>query len=304
MVLTSAQLPRFYTYADVVAHYDKVKPYRSGGDRGNRPLGNRRYKSCQLHKIKTEEEGEFFSLELYGYSVIKWFPNDIVHFSLCGWDTVSTRQFMLASTPYDVKHDRGVTYLMIGKQAYPFESGQATLKVDMRSNKVLNPAQEYTYKLDHKKFKQVKDKYGDFREYIGNMGKILTAINESELIGIGNEGTMQRVSMPTQGYARERKSVTTMFVSQYLESIEEAQKAQDLEHYYRLFLRLGVSCLSYHYHLKAYVRSLWDKDLEIATPMLKYFDELLKYVHRDEVFKVIAVPIGSKVSNVNRKYFN
>jgi len=302
MNISSAALPRFHKYADLETKYNAIAPLRSGRERGKKPLGNRRYKYCQIHK---HDETGAFTLELHNSPVITWFPNDIVHFSMCGWDTTSTRQFMAALTPYDVLHDRGISYLCIGAKAtYPFENAQTVLEVDINTDTVLNPTQEFSYAVDRKKMKEVKQRYADFREYLANMGKILTAIKESEVEAVGGNDRIKKLVIPAPQHVRYYgMNKAKDELAQFLTTVREAQEKQDLEAYYRLFVQVGVSCLYYHYLLKAYIRAWREDSVEIGEPMLYFFDEVLKHNHKEEIFIKKEVPIGKKVSNENRKYF-
>jgi hypothetical protein len=312
MNLNSANLPRLFTYEQAIKHYQDVVPFRSGRDKGKRPLGNRRYRYCQIERI--EETGAII-LTMYGSDVVTMYPNGEVHVSLCNYDTIGTRQFILATTPYDIQHIRGTTYLGVKDKWYAFDTAQHTLEV--RDGEVLNPSQQLTYKINRAAMKELHNKYKSFKEYVASMGKVLTAITDAELLegmqngsvpthdSVGRYKELSRIMLPTararyyHGQTKPRDQVAA-----FLSNVLAAQETEDLEKYRDLFLLLGASSLYYNSYLNAYVKG-WGPQSEeaIGEPMLKFFDEMIKHHYREEVFVKVEVPIGEKCSNVNRQYF-
>jgi hypothetical protein len=314
MNVNSANLPRFFTYAEAKEYHDEVMPYRSGGDKGLRPLGSRRYNYCQ---ISHDAETGAVSLTLYGSHVVVWSPNGEVYISLCRYDTIGTRQFIDAVSPCKTKYDRGVTYLhVIGKEGwYPFADSETPIAI--KDGEVMNPVRTHAYKLNRVAMKSKRKEFGAFLEYVKNMGKILTGIKDEEVNAVAQQlpeelvetqqtyGKMVlKVYLPSQnGYrVTRRNDICKVF----LQAVKQAQDPEDLEKFYALFVQLGVSCLNHNSRLNAFIKSWrWDtQEAEIGSTMLAYFDEIIKYVYNEEVFNKVEVPIGVAVSNSNRKYFN
>jgi len=315
MNLNSANLPRLFTYEQAIQHYYDVVPYRSGHKKFGRPLGNRRYTYCQIAK---NEETNAIALQLYGSDVVTFYPNGEVHVSLCKYDTIGTRQFIFATTPYNTSHIRGTTYLNVGEGWYAFADDETPLVI--YDNKVKNPTQQLIYKVNRAAMKDLHKKYGAFREYVGTMGKILTAITDAEVIEAAKSGripsdpthtgilqrSVTRILLPaakSRYYHGHRKPRET--VAAFLTEVCKAQEADDLERYRDLFLHLGSSCLRYNSFAHAFTVG-WRPDDEIALgpQMLMFFDEMLKHHYREEVFVKTEVPIGVKVNNANSKYFD
>jgi hypothetical protein len=285
-------------------------PFRSGSEKGKKPLGrNRRYKVLQIEKI---DETGAVCLVMCNSDVVTFFPNGEVHVSLCKWDTIGTRQFIQATSPYDVEHIRGVTYLKTENGAFAFSDAESPLI--LKDHKVLNPTQQIAYHIDRKAFVRAQESYRGFMEYVKNMGTVLTGINESELrdaaMPIMTDSwtkTQQfiRILLPTQrsvyyhGRSRPRESI-----AEFLEATRKATEADNLHDYHKLFLQLGVSSLYYNSYLHAYITRWGAKDEPIGSVMLEFFKEMIKHHHREEVFAKKEVPIGEKCSNVNHKYFN
>ena len=311
MNLSSAGLPTVESHAKAKEIYEGIVPYRSGGDKGKRPLGNRRYNYCQIEHYA---ETDAVALQMFGSDVVTWFPNGEVHVSLCKYDTIGTRQFIWATTPYDIKHERGETYLQVAGGWYAFADSETPLIV--KNNVVVNPTQTYTYKPRRDVMKSLQKRYGGFREYVKTMGLITNAITDKDVEDVAHlmpretvthMNNLKRITRLVLPVARNRYYHGTIKprenLAAFLQDVEKAQEAEDLEAYYAMFVRLGVSSLYYHSYQHAYVAAWADKDSPIGKVMLAYFDEILKHMYREKVFTRVEVPIGTKVSNVNRKYF-
>ena len=316
MNVNSANLQRFFTYAEAKKYHDEVMPYRSGSDKGKRPLGSRRYNYCQIYQ---DEETGVISLTLYGSHIVVWSPNGEVFISLCRYDAVSTRQFIDAVSPCKTKYDRGVTYLqVIGKEGwYPFADSESPIIIE--DGEVLNPVQTHAYRLNRVAMKSKRKEFGAFLEYVKNMGKILTGIKDEEVNAVAQQlpdefveiqqvygRMMLKVYLPSQS----RHVITSRrgnLCMEFLRAVKQAQDTEDLEKFYHYFVQLGVSCLNRNSRLNAFIKS-WgyytDEEVEIGSTMLAYFDEILKHIYNEEVFTKVEVPIGVAVSNANRKYFN
>lgn len=299
MMLSSANLPRFYNYEQALKHYESVVPYRSGHAKGQRPLGNRKYQSCMIRKTETDA----IALDLYQSGVVYIKPNDEFHISLCRYDTVSTRQFIYATTPFNIKHERGVTYLGVRDGWYQFKDSDTTLIV--HEHKVLNPAPQKTYKVNRSALKDLHKKYGGFREYVKCMGTVMAGIDDKEVVAYAQRrgAKMQRLILPASSHwwPQEARNPESEGIT-FLEEVEEAQVSNNLEKFYDLYLKLGVSSLFFNGYLKSWIPTSNDGK-QIATPMLKFFDELLKSFYKESVFIEIDVPLGQACSNINRKYF-
>lgn len=301
MNVHSACLERIHNYQQAKAFYESVVPYRSGSDKGKRPLGRRRYNYCQIHQY---DETNAIALRLYGSDVVTIFPNDEFQISLCKWDTVSTRQFISACTPFAVKYDRGTTFLQVEGGWYPFKNSEEPLIV--RDYKVIDPTPQIVHKLNRAAMRDIHKRYGAFREYVANMGKLLVGIQETELtaaFGTAIERRNMHLALPSPSSRYFYGVVKPVeHLKDFLHQVEVAQANDDLEKFYALFLRLGVSTLRYNSFVKTYVAG-WSDDVAIGGPMLKYFDEILKHIYKEDLFVVKEVPIGEVKANTNRKYF-
>ena len=264
MNVNSANLQRFFTYAEAKKYHDEVMPYRSGSDKGKRPLGSRRYNYCQIYQ---DEETGVISLTLYGSHIVVWSPNGEVSISLCRYDTIGTRQFIDAVSPCKTKHDRGVTYLqVIGQEGwYPFADSETPIAI--KDGEVMNPVQTHAYRLDRVAMKSKRKEFGAFLEYVKNMGKILTGIKDEEVNAVAQQlpdefveiqqvygRMMLKVYLPSQS----RHVITSRrgnLCMEFLRAVKQAQDTEDLEKFYHYFVQLGVSCLNRNSRLNAFIKS-------------------------------------------------
>lgn len=308
MQLRSVGLPTLHNYAEALARLENTVAFRSGSYKGRFPLGdNRRYKYCTIAK----QYDDSVALQLYDSNVVTFYPNGEIHISLCKYDTVATRQFLWGTLPYDIKHDRGTTYLIINGEWYAFPSADTTLII--KDNVILNAVQEKTYKLNRAVMKDKRSLYQSFLEYVNNMGRIQTGITQSEaavavacLIDyqVPNSGRINPIVLPralSRYYRGGEKPIAMM--ERFLADVKAAQESNNLDKFYNYFILLGISALRFNYYMKAYVPSYTDDvEVSISKQMLEFFDEILKFVYSKEVFTSKDVPIGVKVSNKNRKY--
>ena len=304
MQVSSAGLKVFHTYEQVLSHYESVVPYRSGSEKGKRPLGsNRRYLNLLIDKYT---ETNAVALSLYGKDIVTFFPSGRIEVCLGGYDSVSTRQFITAVTPWSCETHRGTTYLRMASGHFAFPNPHYSLIID--DYVVLNPQQEIVYRLNRKALNVVRDKYAPFREYVQNMGSITNCItmeefNEAKVTDEwdNHEARVQRINLPTASvryYHGVAKPVEQML--SFIGRVEQSCKNDDLQGLYHAYLLLGISALDFTY----FDNTFRYKGEPIAKQCLEFFDELLKYVHRDTLFTKEVLPLGKKSSNDNRKYFN
>lgn len=314
MQVSSAGVPRILDYAQALEHFNQVVPYRSGSQKGLKPLGsNRRYKYLNIAKGQNDE----IHLRLVESNVVTFYSDGHIVISLCKWDTISTRQFIAATTPFRVTHEKGRTYLHIEGKWYAFADAVTPIVVQPDGT-VRDPIQESIYRLNAKAMKCKREEYFGFREYVKNMGNVLVGIKDTEIVPVAErhkstfaefnmlrEVRLRRVELPYPTGMRGKREGLIKYLNLFLSHVKKAQETEDLQGYYDMFVLLGASSLNYSSSLNAFVAgSHWAPDsVEIGPKMLEFFDEIIKHIHREEVFDKIEVPVGKKVSNNNRKYF-
>lgn len=306
MQVSSAGLKVIHSYDQALSHYESVVPYRSGNDKGKRPLGsNRRYTSLQIDKYL---ETNAVVLSLYGKDIVTFFPSGRIEVCLGGYHSVSTRQFITAVTPWSCEIHKGTTYLVTAAGHYVFPNSQYALILE--DSVVLNPQQEVIYLLNRKALNVIRDKYAPFREYVKSMGSITERITGEEFSEAkipdgwhNRDGKLQRLNLPTASVRYYHGTAKPLeLIHAFVGLVADASNNNDLEEMYQAYMLLGVSALDWNYYDDSFRTR--DRTSPIGKQCLEYFDEILKYVHRDTIFTKDVLPLGKKSSNDNRKYFN
>jgi len=319
MQVSSACIPKIMNYAEALEHFNQVMPYRSGSQKGIKPLGsNRRYKYLSIAKGQNDE----IYLQFVKSNIVTFHSDGYIVVSLCKWDTVGTRQFVAAATPFGVTHERGQTYLRIGDKWYAFADSDTPIIVQPDGT-VRDPIHESIYRLNAKAIKSKRAEYSGFIEYVKNMGNVLVGIKDTEIAPVAErhrstfaefntlrEIRLRRMELPYPFGGERKREGFLKYMNLFLSHVKKAQETEDLQGYYDMFVLLGASSLNYSPSLNSFIKSNpWrypsdiSDDVEIGSRMLEFFDEIIKHIHREEVFDKIVVPVGKKVSNHNRKYF-
>lgn len=310
MLMSSVQVPTLRSYAHALEHYEKAIPYKKGDLKGKKPIGrNRRYKACLIEKI---EGTEVVVATLYGAHVVSFYPNGEVHVSLGKYDSQSTRGFIESVTGFRCYAKTNSTYLCVGEKAYAFHDSETPLIV--KDKEVQNAKQEKTYKLDRKAIAAKRQEYAPFLDYVKGMGGVMEVIPATEVERMletynsyGGASKPKQLILPSMGarYMHGRENLLEQ-LRLFLLDIKEACVADNLEQMCVQFYRLGVSALRYDYYKQGY-RAEYIADASyapISKPMVEFFDEVLKFVFKGELFVEELAPIGSSKSNANRRYFS
>lgn len=300
MQVSSTGIRQMTDYYDALQRYNEAVPFKRGRKKGQRPIGtNRRY---HWLTIAMDEETKIIHAELYGTTLVSFTPTGEIHIGLGGYDSVSTRQFIGAVTPWTCYSERGETYLGMASGQFVFADGVTPLVI--KDGVVTNPTRERMYSLKRKEMQGLRARYEPFLSYVKNMSLISECITHqdvyvaAETFGIPE---LYRLSLPRAGSMYSTKVNPRRELIQYLEWVKEAQANDDLRKMHALFVVLGVSALEYSYYHKTYRATIVEG---MGTQMTDFIDEILKYVYRDELFSCSDVEVGKRVTNANRKYFN
>ena len=160
---TVQRVPRVHNYADALKIHDKTKPLR-GRAIEIRPLGNRR--DADTYHIR--KHGDAIELVLYKTPVITFEPNNEVVLFVDSYNTVATHQFIHQVLNIPASGVRRTTVLTIGNNKYTLaDKDKLRLRRDEGGNWcVLNPTQQWTWRLDRKAVTNVRSKYGEFYKYL------------------------------------------------------------------------------------------------------------------------------------------
>jgi hypothetical protein len=152
-------------YARALKLHDDTKPLR-GRSPEIRPLGNRR--DADTYSIR--KNGDAVELVLYKTPVITFEPNGEVVLFVDSYNSVSTHQFISWVLGISAGGVRRTTVLTINNSKYTL-AGQDKLRLRKEGKEdgnwcVLNPTQQWSWRLDRKAVTNVRSKYGEFYKYL------------------------------------------------------------------------------------------------------------------------------------------
>jgi len=160
---TVQRVPRIHDYAQALRIHDTIKPLR-GRSPEIKPLGDRR--DADTYHIRMN--GEAVELVLYKTPVITFMPDGEVVLFVDSYNTVATHQFIQQVLGVSVWGVRRTTVLTINNSKYTLAAkDKLRLRKDVSGNwQVLNPAQQWTWRLDRKAVTNVRAQYGEFYKYL------------------------------------------------------------------------------------------------------------------------------------------
>jgi hypothetical protein len=174
---TVQRVPRVHSYAEALRIHSNTKPLRGRAEE-IRPLGNRR--DADTYWIR--KHGDAIELVLYKTPVITFEPDGDVVLFVDSYNSVSTHQFLSHVLGISAGGVRRTTVLTINNSKYTL-SGQEKLRLRMDEGgnwHVLNPTQQWSWRLDRKAVAEVRSKYGEFYKYLKGFVNLRTeSITES-----------------------------------------------------------------------------------------------------------------------------
>ena len=158
------RVPRIQDYAIALKAFNYIKPLR-GRSPEIKPLGNRR--DADTYHIR--KDGEAVELVLYKTPVITFMPDGEVVLFVDSYNTVATHQFIQQVLGIGASGVRRTTVLTINNSKYTLaDKDKLRLRKDEESGKwqVLNPSEQWTWRLDRKAVSNVRAQYGEFYKYL------------------------------------------------------------------------------------------------------------------------------------------
>jgi len=145
-----------------VEQTDTIKPLR-GRSPEIKPLGARR--DADTYHVRMN--GEAVELVLYRTPVITFMPNDEVVLFIDSYNTVATQQFISHVLGIGANGVRRTTVLTINNSKYTLANqDKLRLRRGDRGWEVLNPSQQWAWRLDRKAVTNVRAQYGEFYKYL------------------------------------------------------------------------------------------------------------------------------------------
>lgn len=256
------------TYADAVLHEAEVKPIR-GTD--TKPIGVRRNKHMNMRR-----EGEDIVCRLYQTDVVTYKPDGKIVIKLDGYTSDTTCGFisdLLGPAFYIFDHR---VWCRVKDGEFPLNNHGENVFV-RGENKWLrftNPAPNIVHKVNRAVANKVRKQYAGFKKYLEGMCKLrkcdkhLVAVSTQEVEDVFG---VKRPESLYFGRDYGMKDKTKQEVLRLLKSTEAADQ-------YKVFLWLCVG-----------IRTFMHWEYVHQYEVIKKFDDLIMYLHRDEVFNAEEV---------------
>jgi hypothetical protein len=299
----SEQIAPMHSYAGAVNHFNKVVPLKHGRLKGAKPLGAvRRYT-----RVLIRMDDDVVVCSLYNKDVVKYFPNGEIHVNLCKYNTNSTRDFIYYTTHMAATTTRGKPYLRVSDKSFLLpEDGPLVVK----DGQVINAQAQTVYRVNRKAMNEVRKRYAEFIEYCDTVGSLLDSVSGQDVQRAGaiiqddlfSESKLRQLIFADSWYGVSNGGRTTReYLTGMLEKITKAQAEKDYEQMSARLTQLAVSNMHFNWRTSNWVPRVSGEPVSLYARGT--LDEVLKYVHCDEVFKTVQIPIGEVSGTTNEKYF-
>jgi hypothetical protein len=299
--------PSLHNWMDAKAYHDSIKPVRTNGVR---PIGNRRKKEANIR-----EEADAIICRLYETDVVTYHKDGRIEVRLDGWVSQSTSAFISAALePVGVRHNR----LWITATASDTYTGgwlaldpnevNTFVRIGSGDLKFLNPVPTKTHIVNRKATNNVRRQYKPFLDYLKNVVKlrgdfegtsnkrVTCSVQEykdvfgtmTDFVGVANTAYPFPAHVPSKRYVPDMEPVEQLL------SLATSTKNED---HYHAFLWL-VRSAGYPL-VNDGVHAFWD----YSNHLVKHFNNLMLFKHRDECFDEVDTPVGKVVKSNYANFF-
>lgn len=317
------RLPQLTNYREAQLWHDAVKPFSKGRSAGDKPVGrNRKY-----DRFKIRGEYDYTSNSTRKNYIIKHYNTDILRYNADGsiyiktdYDSISTVQGLQELLGVDkfVRRKCKAYYKDKDGKFYRIKGG---LKVNADNTADESTiTRETVHEIDRPAFKQVRDRYADFMEYVYFTNN-LTQGGEGLAKSLALEG-VENGNQPHDFYRRNASvalSIDTVQMRWYrnpqfavrdafFQQVEDAMKLEGegkYSAYHKLAMFLSFSA-SNNFTDTTWAKAGDDKHYKWQVDnhrLRQFFDGLLKFRFPTLVFKEVEVPLGVIRHDTNIKYF-
>lgn len=306
----TANVRQVHSYKEIKEKYDNTRPIR-GRSKDTRPIGRRDYADRIVKKNwRAVDDGVVgawqvtYSVNVWGTDRLEFFPDGKLLVRTGGYSNPtigSTINYAVADTYGELVSVNGKQYFRTkDEKGYLMEFGELILEPTGEQKHInagmaqvmrpLNPYQETRYSVNRKAMNVLRKKYKEFIQYGVSMFLIDQKV---EVTGEELEKFFGKATHNTGfGYAQwdNAKKKCEENRARLIREIDSFLLSGDLEHAYLLARYVGRSAGGWY-------GTCTPKDFK------RHFDEILKFEHRNEVFKATPVPIGTMFYDANSKYF-
>lgn len=287
MQLVGAKLPRLACYADALEYYNSVKPYNKAGEHaGMRPLGVRRYNQCLIQK-----QQENIALTLYGFSVVRFTPDNKLIIDACGYHTVTTVDFLnhvcadngalrFFTKVRKVIHACSDWYGLTIYNPLPYNK---PITYDIDKKTFVNPEPIFRYRANVRETKRMLANYAPFLDYCktaiklmsDSQGRCVQSEAQAKLIemrnsaGVGNTGNTYYTRFYTFDTLRN-PAIAREHRTMFFETLDKALVDNNHAMTYLLFIRLCSSLDGRYYYTYEDMKQLFINLLKFQYPHLLF----------------------------------
>ena len=293
--------PQVRTYAQALEHYESVTPIRGNGrNGGKRPIGKRN----GLTYMTKDEGTNKVCFWLYKTPVLTYNPDDTISLRIGDWISNTTATFITEILNTAVYHRDSNLHLvhyhgaMRDVKTHIIQDGM-TIKYNTDQHgqvdiHVRGSQPAFVHRLNRQRWKEVRDKFKPFREYITLMSAMSPEVSLSCAAG------MRRKCLDITSRLASWQSDNQDCVM-FLLDVNKAQAEQDIGGMLDLFKELAIN----------YCPVMWrrvtdDRDELTAQvtkePMLKGLDDMLKHCLSRELFVAEFLPEGKYTKDSNKRY--
>ena len=287
MQLVGAKLPRLACYADALEYYNSVKPYNKAGEHaGMRPLGVRRYNQCLIQK-----QQENIALTLYGFSVVRFTPDNKLIIDACGYHTQTTTDFLnhVCADNGALKFFskvRKVIHACLdwhGLTIYHPLPYNKPVTYDIEKRSIVNPEPIFRYRANVRETKRMLANYAPFLDYCktaitlmsDSQGRCVQREAQAKLIemrnsaGVGNTGNTYYTRFYTFDTLRN-PAIARAHRTTFFETLDKALVDNNHAMTYLLFIRLCSSLDGKYYYTYEDMKQLFINLLKFQYPHLLF----------------------------------
>lgn len=316
-------LPWLPNYGRAQAHFNSVTPFARGNNIGDKPLGkNRKYSRFKIEK----GEGDCIRIKHYSTYILTYFADDSLLIDSGHSDTISTCQALQELLGAESFARRKGKVYYKDKNNHFFRTGGG-LRVGADDLVSENTPTEKVYKLNRKRFNQVKAKYSFFLNYakqintLAQGGRELESTFENLMVGVRGD-TRGYANRPTS-WAIRTDMVLLRWYSQgqpdlrrrFIELIEKARWVAGEEKQYEAMYPLAqyasfCSAIDWNIQKRLVKTSNPEQEAdqfeytwETTNKRIdKFFGEVLKWQFPLECFDLVEAERGKITHDANRKY--
>lgn len=287
--MRSDRFPILLDYEAALRKEAEIKPLRSKNEKRNgiKPLAERSRTWLTIRKVE-RLGGEYdVAIRLHSTDIIIYRPNGEIVIDQGGWDTATTHETIgrILGTTIWQKHK--VAWIHVKNGCFPLQPKRRNLFLRERERDgeagrlfYLNPEYPVIHKLRIKDYNAIKRQYSKFTSYAVNMTKLAGEIvfDEDELAKLGC------INLNRHDIENKRMAAEWM-------------RSDDFDSHSKALLYVYACCDRYVNYL------MGSKTKNPEFEVLNSITNIIKRVHRDEVFEAIEVKDGRIVKDSNSEFF-